>query len=545
MKYSHAKMLVLLGLLGATSMFAQLSPGPLSAPHAHLSGISNCLNCHTWGNSDFREKCLNCHTPIQTRIDQKSGYHGHLDEQNCVECHPDHVKEDFKMVHWDPSQKEFDHSQTGYKIVGKHGDLKCQDCHKKALITQKDIQDYARSTPTRDVLSTTFLGLGNNCSDCHADVHNREFVDKKCQDCHGETGWLEIRDTFDHDKRTDYPLRGAHKKVKCEQCHKEKQSAVGKYQSHRFTGLAFNLCTNCHEDKHKGSFGTDCLQCHSLTSFKSADRSKGFDHEKSRFPLLGKHKAIKCEACHKQKNQYLKLDSFDQCMDCHEDYHKGEFLRAGRDPACDLCHDNSGFSPSLYGIEKHQKTRFPLEGSHLAQPCISCHKPQGKSVYFWDKMSCENCHKNIHGPQFAAYFQSGDGCKSCHTSTAWNDLLFDHQRTKFPLSGKHADIGCERCHKSNGTLVEYTSTATECRSCHKTVHAEQFVRSKCSVCHGPATWKIAAFDHTTLTQYPLDGQHKDLSCGQCHKFERSINTIRFKPIAHRCQDCHGFGDFAK
>jgi hypothetical protein len=27
-----------------------------------------------------------------------------------------------------------------------------------------------------------------------------------------------------------------------------------------------------------------------------------------------------------------------------------------------------GFAPSLYTIESHQKSRYPLEGSHLAIP---------------------------------------------------------------------------------------------------------------------------------------------------------------------------------
>jgi hypothetical protein len=48
-----------------------------------------------------------------------------------------------------------------------------------------------------------------------------------------------------------------------------------------------------------------------------------------------------------------------------------------------------------------------------------------------------------------------------------------------------------------------------------------------------------------LTEFTLDDQHLDLACGQCHKFEPQLNTIRFKPIPHKCQDCHSFGDFKR
>ncbi|MCF7822547.1 MAG: hypothetical protein K9N35_00085 [Candidatus Marinimicrobia bacterium] len=542
MKQSLIIKLVILCILGLTFTYGQLSPGPLSEPHTHLSGISNCLNCHTWGNNDFTQKCLDCHKPIQNRIKNKTGFHGQMEDADCVNCHTDHVKSDFKMIQWDPSLKAFDHDQIGYKLAGKHRDLECRDCHKRELIINEDVLQYAQTTKTRDVLSTSFLGLGNSCADCHADVHRGEFIDQKCQECHSEKAWLDIRGTFDHDKKTDFPIKGAHKKIKCEQCHKEKQATVGKFQVQRFTGLEFKLCTNCHEDKHKSAFGENCLRCHSEDSFKSAGRSTSFDHEKSRFPLVGKHIPVKCEACHTRKNQFSQPNSFDQCTDCHEDYHQGAFVRTDRDAACENCHTIDGFFPARYGIAEHQKTRFPLVGAHLAQPCIKCHLSDKKSVYHWDSLKCETCHDNVHGAQFARYSRTDQGCASCHKSTAWSDLLFDHQKSNFPLVGRHAELDCAYCHKPAAGIVQYEATAAQCSNCHQSTHGEQFTSRQCSSCHGATTWKINNFNHEN-TQFALDGQHKKLSCGQCHKYEASINTIRFQPIAHKCQDCHGFGDF--
>lgn len=108
---------------------AQLSPGPLAKPHDHLSGFTNCLSCHIWGSKDLSPKCLDCHTPIQNRITAKTGFHGNLESTTCIECHSDHVGLDFELIHWDPSQKEFDHNKSGFELKGKHIGLELSLIH--------------------------------------------------------------------------------------------------------------------------------------------------------------------------------------------------------------------------------------------------------------------------------------------------------------------------------------------------------------------------------------------------------------------------------
>jgi len=272
---------------------AQLSPGPLSDAHAHLSGLTNCLTCHTWGSKDLSPKCLDCHTPIKTRIENSAGFHGGLEEKNCTTCHSDHKNRAFEMIHWEPSQKEFDHKSTGYEIKGKHLDLNCQECHKSELIVSQDILDYAKDKKDHAVLSSTYLGLGTNCTDCHADVHKNEFKDQVCQDCHNQNDWKTAKKEYDHNSRTKFPLRGAHKKLDCAKCHKESQEAVGKYQVQKYSGLKFDLCTDCHDDQHKGSFGTNCLKCHTEVTFKQEDVSGAFNHQATQYPLISKHISVK------------------------------------------------------------------------------------------------------------------------------------------------------------------------------------------------------------------------------------------------------------
>ncbi len=533
------------GLVFGTSLKAQLSPGPLALPHTQLSGFTNCLNCHTWGSKDLSPKCLDCHTPIANRISTKTGFHGQLQDTNCLQCHSDHVGLEFEMISWDPSKTEFDHTLTGFELKGKHLGLACEKCHTKDFVLDEDVLKYAKQKQAKNVLNTTFLGLGSECSDCHADVHRQEFAAQKCQECHNEQDWLEIRKTFEHDTRTKYPLKGAHKKLDCEKCHKENQEAVGKFTVHRFSGLKFDLCTNCHKDEHAGAFGSNCVKCHTLNSFKIQDKAGAFNHNKTRFPLIGKHFKVDCKTCHTTKERFAVETAYDQCMDCHKDYHSGAFQKPNRDNSCDRCHSVRGFLPALFGSMEHAKTQFALDGAHLAQPCIFCHQKNEKMIYTWDPLSCEACHLSTHGKQFTKYRLDGQFCEGCHLTSAWDQLSFDHKTTRFSLSGKHADLKCERCHKAQNEVIQYENTELSCAGCHTDVHAKQFVERLCKDCHSTSNWKIPAFNHAVLTQFPLDGQHKDLTCGQCHKQDSKLNTIKFKPILHKCQDCHSFSDFRR
>ena len=340
-------------------------------------------------------------------------------------------------------------------------------------------------------------------------------------------------------------MRGAHKQLDCEKCHTASQKAVGDFQVQQFSGLKYNLCTNCHRDEHKGSFGTNCLKCHSENTFKQEDVAGAFNHQTTRYPLVGMHATVECALCHTKEDRFKLTASFDQCSDCHADNHAGIFQKPERDNSCDQCHSVRGFFPPLFGVIEHRNTRFAIDGAHLAQPCIFCHEQNDEPVYSWNPLACESCHSTIHGKQFLRYQQNGNWCENCHKTSEWTDLSFDHATTFFPLTGKHTDLACAACHKSSDDVVLYEDTNSSCNACHDDVHSKQFDEQICEDCHSTQSWPIPEFDHFKLTEFPIDGQHQDLECGQCHKFEPKLNTIRFKPIAHKCQDCHSFGDFKR
>ena len=95
-------------LLLATSVHAQISPGPLSKAHSSLTGTTQCNSCHVFGTSSPTFKCLECHKEIADDLANKHGYHFQMRMQNpngkdCVRCHLEHNGENFNLIHWEPS----------------------------------------------------------------------------------------------------------------------------------------------------------------------------------------------------------------------------------------------------------------------------------------------------------------------------------------------------------------------------------------------------------------------------------------------------------
>ncbi|MFX9469357.1 hypothetical protein ABTO43_20110, partial [Acinetobacter baumannii] len=70
----------------------------------------------------------------------------------------------------------------------------------------------------------------------------------------------------------------------------------------------------------------------------------------------------------------MRVAKFDRCADCHRDAHQGQLAGRPGGNACESCHKVEGFSPSTFTLADHQKGRYPLQGAHLAVPCVSCHR---------------------------------------------------------------------------------------------------------------------------------------------------------------------------
>jgi len=136
----------------------------------------------------------------------------------------------------------------------------------------------------------------------------------------------------------------------------------------------------------------------------------------------------------------------------------------------------------------HETFEFTLQGSHLAVGCADCHadlkkqKPRSTLVgqaASWPLLSfkvadhsCEGCHADPHGGQFAAS-KGGSACTRCHTVETFRPAVnFNHNRqAAFSLEGAHAKVACAACHPRRplpGGVegILYRPVATRCEDCH-------------------------------------------------------------------------------
>lgn len=364
------------------------------------------------------------------------------------------------------------------------------------------------------------------CLKCHAPIAG-DLTDKRgfhgrsnavagaaCKQCHTDhtgRGADIVRfdpAAFDH-ALTDYLLQGKHATVKCESCH---------LPTVKFRDAA-GTCLACHtgDDPHKGKLGTACASCHSE---KSWTETLPFDHGKTRFALAGAHAEIACKACHAGE-RYKGIPT--ACIGCHgkDDVHKGRF-----GPDCVSCHGVAKWTEIVFDHDR--QTKFALRGAHRAVKCDACHTGKLTDAIGTTCVAChrkDDVHRGALGPK----------CDSCHGQDRWRPAAeFDHGRTRFPLTGLHADVACTACH---GTKP-YKDAPTDCASCHADAFHDGRLGTNCALCHGEQGWPFWRFDHDTQTRYPLTGAHAGVDCHACHKQSKSDPA----QLTATCSACHGDDD---
>ncbi len=427
-----------------------------------------CAGCHTQNHitaKDVRANrgLLDAHTYMGLPTDcngcHADQHRGQLAQQ-CQNCHT--------ADGWKPATR-FVHDRARYRLTGKHVQVDCSKCH--------------RPMPN-DVKTVKYSGIEfDRCSSCHADPHRGRFQ-KPCESCHSTGGWQTgATKNFDH-ATTRFPLKGRHAGVRCEECHLPVRGADGKMQQN-FAVKNFQKCADCHADAHRSEFAQmkergACESCHTEDGWTQ----NRFVHATARYPLRGRHEKVECGKCHgavtvdargKRVPPDCRVKKFGACMDCHEDAHAGQFRGRKDGGACESCHSVEGFLPAAYSSGDHSTSRFPLIGGHEAVPCARCHSAEtvrAKSTrqFTWKSGPvCETCHKDPHGGQFA--HERYSGCESCHNPKGWSSLAFDHDRTKFPLTGKHINVPCVECHKpavqaGSERIRQYAGTPVRCVDCH-------------------------------------------------------------------------------
>lgn len=533
-------------------------PGPVIQGHAKFE--KDCDQCHSSFKKGRQDAlCLLCHEDIDKDISRKRGFHGaipNISITDCKYCHSEHKGREADIVRLDPDT--FDHDMTEFALAGDHVKVACMDCHgtgkkyrdapsrcvacheadepHKGRLGKKcgnchDERDWRQSDYDHNETNFPLRGkhLEIRCDLCHAneryentpstcischslnDVHLGRHGDQ-CDSCHSPIDWKKTE--FDHDTKTDFPLKGKHRRVRCDACHSGdfKDDTQGK------------TCFACHEndDEHRGRNGRECDQCHSPVGWAEL----GFDHDKdTEFTLRGLHTEIACESCHVGHVFESKLET--TCYACHkfDDSHQGAL-----GSKCSECHSETGWKKVEFDHDKD--TKFALRGAHDKVPCRDCHTAEEERNEL--ATDCYSCHSDddVHDGQ------EGEHCENCHNEHAWGEkVFFDHDLARFPLIGLHAVVPCEECHLS----PTYQDTSGACIDCHESDDEHrQRLGPTCNRCHNPNGWSLWVFDHGTQTDYVLDGAHKGLACESCHRVPvtGAIELLTTCGSCHREDDVH-------
>lgn len=359
------------------------------------------------------------------------------------------------------------------------------------------------------------------------------------------------------------------KQDKCNDCHVNGTREVSN-----------QLCLGCHDHKDLGARisagkgfhsspdvkGKKCEVCHKEHKGKSYDLmgwssikggEKGFDHDKTGWPLNGKHASTDCNECHKARNKqglrvYMGTDRLCGSSGCHANDQPHKFERKDM-LACERCHNESVWKPQKknpdFNHDDRKDAGMPILGSHKDVQCSKCHPKAVFNLPFADPDSCGNsgCHQSPH----TNHLFNAKPCEWCHSPTfktlkqQYNrDMpFFDHsERTKFDL-GAHKRLKCYDCHTKQ--LGESKPNGS-CEVCHAkdNKHGDRFAafgkpQPKCNVCHPTTGWKPNAFNHASRTQFPLKFKHAEQTCRNCHRGKGPTDFERFAFDPNtQCMSCH-------
>ena len=282
---------------------------------------------------------------------------------------------------------------------------------------------------------------------------------------------------------------------------------------------------------HGESFDMDCALCHATDSWEVDLDSIKFDHKATHYPLYGAHTQTECRECH----QILEFAHISiACADCHTDIHKSELGFR-----CENCHTPVSWENRREIYEQHIETNFPLVGVHAVLDCQSCHIDEQNREYANTPIECSGCHSEdfnlaMNPDHHRAGFETK--CDNCHlpNSYTWNQTAYPHTEL-FPLTGGHSGLECQDCHAQ-----QYTGLSADCYICHKTDyensndpnHLTFGFPQNCQTCHTTFSWDTPDFDHLAVSDFALNGAHKQARCTSCH-----VNN-QITGLPRDCFGCH-------
>jgi len=522
-----------------SASFVHPASFPLTNGHANVP----CESCHINNNYNLTTPLSDCgnsqchlNTYNQTNNPPHPAAASVFPIAQCSTCHT--------TVSWNTAN--FDHSTTGFPLTLGHANVACTACH---LNNNYTLTITARDCGNSQCHLTTWQNTNNP-------VHSTagsNFAAANCANCHTPAGWGTA--TFDHSV-TGFTLIGTHMSptpTPCTSCHNGptpyQLSSADCYGCHQADYLRTQTIGGSVPNHVTAGFpitASACASCHPITTWSAG----AFNHASFGFPLTNGHANVACNLCHINNNYSLQIAATD-CgnSQCHlTTYNQTNAPPHTANPnsfpiaQCSNCHTTVSWTASF----NHSATGFALTGMHVSPvptPCASCHI---NNNYNLTSAACINCHlpqwqsTATLGGSVPNHITSGfpQDCSICHSTSNWTTSTFNHNATRFPLTGAHTTVLCATCHTDNyaGTL------ATTCDGCHDALyvstanmggavpnHVALMYPKTCDSCHTTTSWLGALFNHAS-TGFPLTGAHASTACNLCHTSSAPPPTA--------CSGCH-------
>jgi hypothetical protein len=219
-----------------------------------------------------------------------------------------------------------------------------------------------------------------------------------------------------------------------------------------------------------------------------------------------------------------------------------EFSRDSHPFACGACHH-----PHTQRTPAEWRATCSADGCHP--------RPWTRTVFHRvDARVFVNCF-NCHQPH--AWILDGKDCRSCHAafvdtvgaipvSAVAGVKTFEH--------GKHRDVACASCHRSDRKHAELAlASAADCSSCHHQARQD----TPCSSCHKPqeiafsrkvqASMALGVWDapRTRTLSFPHGKHTREGACSSCHttggaagKAECALCHEGHHRVGADCTQCH-------
>lgn len=214
---------------------------------------------------------------------------------------------------------------------------------------------------------------------------------------------------------------------------------------------------------HPDARDMKCAACHTPDGWSPAR----FAHERTGYDLKGQHARAACTACHTRS---WTAPVPQNCAACHVDPHEQEF-----GSMCHSCHNEDNWQ-SLFTVDAHRRSQFPLSGRHAMIPCQECHIEKRERTFTRTALSCISCHAKDARSASLTTLDHGTlstDCRGCHSPVSFSPARFVEHEACFPLVGStHATIRCVDCHQASTVAgLQWRGTcgnaSLRCAECHE------------------------------------------------------------------------------